>query len=294
MLPPGEVFGAGVDPPHKDVGTSIVGDLRGRSHLEEVPVIFLTNYPSGDDVDELKGAYNRVEIVSKRTVPSAFTKIVQRTIAEIKVQQKPPNIPDDEYPDVAPYHITASKSGRRIRVYFERCTLSDGAIKPVNGFNETWALAPIFDYWLTNEATCHRVHKLKCVDDPPVGVIGLYWSGSAREDQGWYRNVLFVAAPWVQHGSEQRQFTGVGEVMIARYLREWLWRNELPPDVDLDPSLFGEYGVEIEGATGGNRFLEEIHFNYDANRKLYRIDRQNAFNLLDRVTRYTRIGRRAV
>jgi CheY-like chemotaxis protein len=82
MLPPGEVFGAGVDPPHKDVGTSIVGDLRGRIHLEDVPVIFLTNYPSGDDVEELKNAYNRVEIVSKRTVPSAFTKIVQRTLAE--------------------------------------------------------------------------------------------------------------------------------------------------------------------------------------------------------------------
>jgi hypothetical protein len=131
-----------------------------------------------------------------------------------------------------------------------------------------------------------------CVDDPSVGVVGLYWSGSPKDDLAWYRNVLFVAAPWVQHGAEERQFTGIGEAMVARYLREWLWRNELPANVDLDPSLFGEYGVEIEGATGGNRFLEEIHFNYDVSRKLYRIDRQDAFNLLDRVTRYTRIDRR--
>src|SRR5579872_6869088 len=76
MLPPGEVYGKSVDPPDKRVGSNVVSDFRGRLHLEEVPVIFLTNYPSGDDVEELKRAYNRVEVVSKRTVPSAFTKIV--------------------------------------------------------------------------------------------------------------------------------------------------------------------------------------------------------------------------
>lgn len=65
MLPPGEVYGASVDPPDKGVGQNVIGDFRGRIHLHEVPVIFLTNYPSGDDVEELKRAYNRVEVVSK-------------------------------------------------------------------------------------------------------------------------------------------------------------------------------------------------------------------------------------
>ena len=98
-----------------------------------------------------------------------------------------------------------------------------------------------------------------------------------------------LGAAWLAESAIYRRRRGDGGALPARVD---VARRVCLPMFRLDPSLFGEHGVEIEGATGGKKFLEEIGCKYDVSRKLYRIDQHAAFELLDRVTRYTRIERR--
>lgn len=300
MMPPGEIFGRVADPPVKETGSHVLFDFRDRRHLGSVPVIMLTNYSDDETIDQLYNDYGRFQVVSKHTVPSEFVKIASDAMEEWPVEavdEIKPVIPDNEFPDIAPYHVWEVETDEAIRVHFERCCLNEH--EEILG-NE-WDFADNFIQLLSHRDTCYQVHKLICNDNSKtnknskdnknteLGVIGVYWSGKEKEHSDWYRFVLFVVAPSVKHGHDERKLRGVGEVMIARYLREWLWRHgKLPEAHDFDAMLFDPEGVVFEPGKSMAKFLEALNFQPVPSTNLYRIHQADAEALLDRVTLYER------
>jgi len=285
MMPPGEIFGKNTDPPSKETGSQVLKDFHDRDHLQLVPVIILTNYPDDQTVEQIKKDYERLIVVSKRTKPSEFVPIVSKMIQARPEDLLPPRIPDDEYPDIAPYFIQDVDQKKDVRVYFVRCSHEE---KFASSPDERWDFAPVFENWLSNRETCSRVHKLLCHDHHESRTVGLYWSGREKGAEEWYRDILFVAAPWIKHGTDNRPLKGVGEVMVARYLREWLWRHDiLPEEPEFDSSLFND-APDLEGAVSAIPFLEAVGFHRVPGTKLYRISQDAAQELLNRVTRFER------
>ncbi len=293
MMPPGEIFGRVTDPAVKETGSHVLADFRDRRHLGSVPVIMLTNYSDDEAIEQLVNDYGRFQVVSKHTVPSEFVKIAADAMEQWPVgtgETVKPVIPDNEFPDIAPYHVWEVETDEAIRVHFERCSFNEHAeIFGAETSADGWDFADNFIQLLSHRDTCYQVHKLTCNNNVDLGVIGVYWSGKDKEHREWYRFVLFVVAPSVKYGHHDRKLRGVGEVMVARYLREWLWRHgKLPETHDFDAMLFDPEGVVFEPGKSMGRFLEALNFQPVPSTNLYRIHQADAEALLDRVTLYER------
>jgi hypothetical protein len=101
--------------------------------------------------------------------------------------------------------------------------------------------------------------------------------------------VICVTSPWNKWGNESRELKGIGEALVARFLREWLWRHgRLDQDVVFGSPQFDEPGVDVEPARSGISFLEAIGFEREPGTRYYRINAERASELLDRVTRRER------
>ncbi len=295
MMPRGDIFARSdfefTNDSETDVntGNDVYLDLRGRNHLGRVPIIILTNYYDPELAARLEAVDERLLVLAKSTRPSELVAIVKDFTARFPVERRSAVIPDDEYPDVAPYFVTDVATGEDVRVYFDRCGWQETEVLEPGPNGCEWDLKPVFEHYLLDEDFSRRVRKMLRLDRPGDRATGLYYSSTGKRDIEWYRDVLCVTAPWNKRDEPDRELRGVGEALIARFLREWLWRHgKLDDEVTLGSAQFDEPGVDVESTTSGIPFIEAIGFARTTSTRYYRISAEQASALLDRVTRRER------
>lgn len=285
MIPPGEILTGADYPSVTDTSEQLLRDLCERFHLRSVPVIVLTSYPNDEEVEQIKRTYQRLKVIDKNMLPSRFVPIVAAMIHEYSLDPTP-LIPDEEYPNVAPYFVYDPFAKRDIRVHFERCSYNEMEVLGRNNKEDDWVLGANFAQLLGWPDTHRYVYKLLGHNYQGGKVIGLYSSYKPKGDPMWYRHVLFEVAPWAKYGVQDRRLEGVGLVMVARYLREWRWRNNrISEEVKFPSTLFDENGVVLEGARSSTDFLESIGFKHDNSIRMFYLSQQDAQDLLCQVSR---------
>lgn len=284
MAPPGEPLGGSDSDLSLNTGEILYRNIRNRKHLWKVPVIMLTaypeNFPTFDD--------ERLAVIDKHGVPQFVGKALEM------VAKYPPSlvyqeieVPDDEHPNVAPYYLK-DRAGNDVQVYFERARVGDASVLEQG---RSWVFYDLFNHCLSSSELCSDVLKLVRIGDSRGKVAGLYYSPRGLGDDQWQHGPSFEEAPWNKCDYPDRDLFGVAYVMIARHLREWLFRNgALESEVVLGKASFDDLGVAIEPARCNLYYFEHIGATKRPTTGIHFVSKRQSETLLNKVTRRSRLG----
>lgn len=229
MMPPGEVFNGSETETDLQTGYRVYRDLRRRWHLSGVPILILTNYYEADQAEEMEKEDERLRVRRKGTNLDELARTARELTDTYPVDRKVTVIPMDEYPNVAPYYVLDAATGKPIRLYFDRfrepAPLMPGIFS--NEEDGLWQFRQAFEHYLNGEDS--RTYTLRAVlresrAEEPNSIHALYYTGGEGRDS-WHQFVLFEVAPWNrQEAAEARRLRHVGKAMVARFIRECIYR----------------------------------------------------------------------
>lgn len=114
-----------------------------------------------------------------------------------------------------PYFITEAQTGQTVPVRFEPLALDD--ISELQ--SDTWNQAVFSAVW-QNYAGDTRTYKLVCTAENGTRIQGITRLGKVLQFGGLLEKSLLETAPFNRTQSSQRQYRGVGRVLIARLVVE--------------------------------------------------------------------------
>jgi CheY-like chemotaxis protein len=262
MVPKGEAYAP--ETPIADTATLdtlelVLADIRRRPHLRLAPILIFTNYFDPEMAQRLQARDSRIFMLPKSTLPSELTAYVARIIDANRYDKARPELFDDQHPNTVPYYALDSQ-GKPLALQFVRL-LPDAPLE-IDG----WTFETGFRDYHASET--QRNHLLQLVArDRPQTVYGLYYTGG--ESDRWNAFVLFETAPAYRFGASGRAAIGIGRVMVARFLRECLYRDGRKAEYVLDGDAFGETPLGL-GISGRSRpFFEKLGLREDPRRPLH-------------------------
>jgi CheY-like chemotaxis protein len=284
MMPRGEIMGGDETTPNIDTGYETVDYVRQYDHLKDVPIIVFTNHlPASEDKEKMEAADPHLLFVSKETAPSGFVEVLKKWIEKCNYQPPYATRPPDEHLNAVPYYATDVNNNTRIRLYFAACTKEEQALPDPH--LSRWRYGSVFRERLRGDDTCRYMLKLLRHANPEQSVYGLYYANSPGMEQQWHRNVLFELSPDHEEDSSTRELSGLALVLVARFLRECLYRSgTLSEYVAFQSVRIEDMEDKLEPYTGMIRYLTNIGFRPAPGQSgLFRISNRDAKIILDSV-----------
>jgi CheY-like chemotaxis protein len=291
MMPPGEVFNGSETETDLQTGYRVYRDLRRRWHLSNVPILILTNYYEAEQAEEMEREDERLRVRRKGTNLDELARTAREMTETYPVERKVTVIPMDEYPNVAPYYVLDAVSGLPVRLYFDRFREPEPPLSSLFAREEEWLwqFRPAFEQYLTTEDS--RAHTLRAVlresrSEEPNSVHALYYTGGEGRDS-WHQYVLFEVAPWNRRdAAEARRLRRVGKALVARFIRECIYRYGHYEDLLLSGvQQFGLGQTNIGIAEPTKQFFLSLGFEpHPADTRMLRLPHDAAMQILQDVS----------
>ncbi|MGO8669914.1 MAG: hypothetical protein ACLQVD_00860 [Capsulimonadaceae bacterium] len=251
-----------------DTGLDLYKDIRARGIIA-VPIIVLSNR---NDLTELQWAYGQTKPDERLAVyrkvdlrPHALVSVVTKMIADFPIDHS-------KEMNSRPYFALDCATGKEVRMDFSPATSEDCAALEVqwNGDFHRGFVAHLNDSSL-------RGHILKLerrgVHDGRIH--GLLDAGR----DGAVFNAIMQAAPEHRYGATNRQLCSIGRVLVARLIRESIFRGS-QGRVALGADVVKLY----TGGASSSPFLEAVGFRRtEAHRMVYSLNERDARRILDKV-----------
>ena len=200
-------------------GLRLAEILKKTPGLEEVPIILISQHYREKVFREIVQTW-----ASKQTnvflVNKQFADI-EATVNDVLTRggdvSTATDIDPAEHPDIAPYHVFDRETGSPLRVCFEN-------YKPGSTNFAAWDLSPRLLNLLPIPRS--KVYELRLRDTPEGDPLGLYYGGSDEDPETpWWSRVALVTNPACRHDEEKRPVSGVGNVLLARFIRSILYER---------------------------------------------------------------------
>jgi CheY-like chemotaxis protein len=295
MMPPGEVFKGSETEMDIQTGYWMYQDLRRRWHLAGVPILILTNFYEFEQAEEMEAKDERLRVRRKGTNLDDLVAVARELTDKYPIERAITFIPMDEYPNVAPYYVYDVATGQPVRLYFDRFRDPQPAFADIFSAEDEgeWEFRSRFEGFLKSEED--RSHTLRAMlresrSETPNSVHALFYTGGEGRE-AWHQFVLFEAAPWNRReAAEERRLRHVGKALVARFVREAIYRYGHYEELlitgvqELEPGQTNLHTAEMMRESTKEFFLSLGFVPDTDNPKVLRLPHETAIAILQEVS----------
>jgi CheY-like chemotaxis protein len=254
-----------------EAGASVLADLRTIPQCVSMPVLILTNYAPADDEASEFDQFGPVSVLLKGGPFDEIMKRIRHMCGGTAANEEGPRavVTLRDRPDTALAFVkrrAADGNWTDCQVYFEPCLATDPDV--LVGLDRLrWRFPDVWRQVLRATDSGYLVSKLVPMDDIGVPLLGLYYVGGFAGDPRWASNVLFETRPDFRFDIQGRRVAGCGRVMVARFVRDWLER-ENPSDEELEGDFRSPEigGLMVRADDVEKRFLLHLGFRESVGR----------------------------
>lgn len=260
-----------------DTGEALLLNLRGHSHLCDVPVVFYTQYEDESFQERITKNDCRVRVFSKNMFADELGEELVLIINTYPQRHRDPVGSITDHFSVAPYYVNRLDSGARVLVSFQPDLIRVNEVNTI-GLQLRTVFAPLVGKWADSVEGVVRWEAGSFKE-----IMGVYFNAS-MSGAGWRSRVVMESADIARSSSIIRAYSGVGRAMVARFLRQcmretnyveesivwdfgrlWRLREEAPPGLDEFFSFLEHLGFK------GNRKKLVATIDYEQAAQLIRV-----------------------